>query len=564
MSDSSRLDVSSATTWRRLLAVAVAFVLLASGCGSGGSDSPSTAASRPDVEADAGPPRSGGALTVGLTGETNSYNPSIGQWSAASYLVANAIFDPLAAVGPDGNPQPYLAQAITPNDDFTTWTITLRPGIEFHDGEPLDAAAVAKNLNGSRSAGLTSQALVSVVSVDVTDAQTVVVKMNKPWSTFPAILTLQTGYMAAPAMLDDPAGANAEPIGTGPFMFADRQVGAYLKTKRNPTYWQKDSSGTALPYLDALDFNILPDGTSRSAALDTGDVGVAQVVTPEGLKATAEEADRGEVQVLNDSNQETDETVLGFNTSKPPFDDPLARQAIAAAIDQDSLAQIAYQGALPGAWGMFEEGSPYYISPEEAGYPSHDPDKARQLVADYQEKHGKPLEFSYLVPADPQYLAIGQAYQAELAQYGIKLHLESTEQTTLITRVIATGEFESAGFVMWSSPSVGQGYIFLATKANPDGLSLNYPRFDDPELTAAMDDFRATTDQAERIEAMTRVQQQLAQNLQVLFLVHNHLAVAYRNNVHGLRAGTFPDTDVDAYAPYPITPFLTHAWTDPA
>ena len=207
---------------------------------------------------------------------------------------------------------------------------------------------------------------------------------------------------------------------------------------------------------------------------------------------------------------------------------------------------------------------PYYISKEEAGYPSHDPDRTRQLVAEYQAHHGKPLEFSYIVPADPQVLTIAQAYQAELAQYGIKMNIEPTEQTTLITRVIVSGDYQAAGFVMWSSPSVDQGYIFLATKANPDGLSLNYPRFDDPDITAAMDDFRSTIDPAKRVEAITRVQKRLAEDLQVLFLSHVRLSIAYRNDIHGFGENTFPDSDVHAYAQYPTTPFFTHVWTDKA
>jgi peptide/nickel transport system substrate-binding protein len=285
------------------------------------------------------------------------------------------------------------------------------------------------------------------------------------------------------------------------------------------------------------------------------------VSTPEGLIRTTEAANRGDLQVVTDSGQETDESVFAFNTSKPPFDDLVARQALASAIDQDALAQVAYHGALPGAWGMFEDSSPYYISREEAGYPSHDPDRVRQLVAQYEQTHGKPLEFSYLIPSDPQLLIIAQAYQAELDQYGIKLKIEATDQTTLITRVIASGDYQAAGFVIWSSPTVDQGYVFLATKANMDGVSLNYPRFDDPELVAGMDDFRATIDPAQRVEAMTRVQKSLAKNLQVLFLTHVRLVVAYGNDVHGFGANTFPDSEVDAYSPYPTTPFFTHVWT---
>ena len=102
------------------------------------------------------------------------------------------------------------------------------------------------------------------------------------------------------------------------------------------------------------------------------------------------------MQRITNARSETDEAVLALNTTKAPFDDPIARQALAYGTDQDQMADIAYQGVVPGAWGMFDESSPYYITPEEAGYPKHDVEKAKSLVAEYQQKHGTPLEFTVL------------------------------------------------------------------------------------------------------------------------------------------------------------------------
>jgi peptide/nickel transport system substrate-binding protein len=543
------------------VATVVCLALLAAACGSNhASSSSSNAAGHTNVEKPAGPPKPGGQLTVALVGETNSFNPNLGQWSPSSYAVANAIFDPLAALDPKGNPQPYLAKGITSNADFTQWTITLRPGIRFQNGEALNAAAVKKNLDDSRTSVVISQAFSTVTSITTQGDSTVVIKMNQPWSSFPGVLTLQAGYMAAPAMLDDPAGANANPIGTGPFKFVDRQVGASLKTARNPDYWQKDSNGKALPYLDGVEFRVITDASSRSSSLSAGDVDATQVVTPEALISSAELADAGRLQMLTDSNKEVDEGVLAFNNSKPPFDDPLARQAVASAVDQEAVAKLATKGAMPGAWGMFEPGSPYYISKADAGYPKYDPARARQQADEYKRKHGKALEFTELLPADPQIMTNSQVLQAELAKSGIKMTIQPIEQTQLITHVIVTGDYEAATFVIWSSPSPDQGYVFLATKPVMNGLSLNYPRYDDPELRAAMDDFRTTTDLTKRVAAMTRVQKALAKHMQVLFLVHTRTAFAYANKVHGFRATTFPGTDVAAYAPYVITPFYTKAW----
>jgi peptide/nickel transport system substrate-binding protein len=534
--------------------VAVAAVVATACGGQGGSSSSSTNTTS------AGPAQPGGTLTVGISGETDSFNPYVGQWSVPSYEVANAVFEPLAAIDETGVARPYLAESFTPTGDFMAWTITLRPNITFQNGQPFDATALKRNLDTGRLSGLTAQVFKPVTSIEVTGDRAVTVTMSQPWATFPATLAMQPGYMAAPAMLDDPAGANATPIGTGPFAVQRRQRDAYVKTSKNPTYWRKDGKGSQLPYLDEVDFDVLADTGSRGNALSAGSADAIDVQTPDAIQSQRDAANAGKVQILDNSTSETDEIVLALNTSKEPFNDPLVRQALAYAIDQDRVSSTAFDGVFPAAWGMFDQGSPYYISPAAAGYPTPDADKARSLAQQYASAHGHPLEFPALVPSDPQYLAIGQTFQAELGEVGIKVDLQAIEQTQLISDVVATGNYQAAGFVLRSSPTPDQAYAFLATKANPDGLSLNFTRFDDPPLTAAMDAFRASTDPKARVDAITKVQQELAKNLQMIFLVHSRGAFVYQNDVHGLHDTTYPGTDTKAFAPYQNTPFYTFAW----
>ena len=121
-----------------------------------------------------------------------------------------------------------------------------------------------------------------------------------------------------------------------------------------------------------------------------------EVATPDTLLKYQDLASKGDFQIITNAEQETDETVIALNTTKEPFNDPLARQALAYGLDQNELSQISYQGAFPGAAGNFVEGSPYYISKQEAGYPEYNPDKAKQLVAEYdwaqeREAFGSPI-----------------------------------------------------------------------------------------------------------------------------------------------------------------------------
>ena len=223
----------------RGLAAALAAVALVSACSSSASDtgaggSAVTVGTALSSERPAGTPVPGGSLTFGISAETNSLNPYFGQWAASAYIEGNAIYEPLVALTTDGTAKPYLAESITSNPDFTEWTIGLRPGVTFHDGEKLDAAAVKGNLDYSRQSALTGAILAPITSIIAVDDTTLTVAMTSPWSTFPLTLTAQVGYMAAPAMLRSADPATADPIGTGPFVFVSATGGQRARGEEEP------------------------------------------------------------------------------------------------------------------------------------------------------------------------------------------------------------------------------------------------------------------------------------------------------------------------------------------
>jgi peptide/nickel transport system substrate-binding protein len=521
----------------------------------------STLARSLDREASAGAPQSGGSMNFGLAAETDSWNPYIGQWAGSAYLVANAIFDPLAAVGSDGTVKPYLADSFTPNSDFTEWTIKLRPGISFHNGDKLDAAAVQTNLQTGENSGLTKPAFATVTAIDVVDSLTLSIKMSKPWSTFPSTLAAQPGYMAAPSQLADTLNGQSHPVGTGPFVFQSWQRDSQLDVRKNPNYWKKDNEGHSLPYLDSISYKVLTDTSSRGSALDGGSIDAMEIATPETILKYQDKAKAGEIQMITTANTQNDTTIIALNTTKPPFDDPLARQAIIAGLNQQDLAETSYSNAFPPAFGPFPENSPAYLNRADAGYPAYDPAKAKELVQQYADAHGgEQLTFDALIPPDPQYSAIAQALQQQGQAAGMKINLVSIEQTQLITKVL-TGDYQASGFVLYGSPTFDRAYVFIATQPSP-GLSLNFTRNFDQQETDAMDEARATSDPAKQAEAWKKVEKRMGADLDKVFLVQNVSAIAYRNNVYGFLTNKFPGTDATAVAPSLGTPFPTAVWKD--
>ncbi len=122
-------------------------------CSSGSSSPTSTGTGSHPNGVSTAAPKTGGKLIFGVEAEEKGFDPTTGTFDTTGILYARTVFDPLAIIGADGTVQPYLAQSITPNPDYTVWTVTMRPGIVFHDGTPCDGAAVGLQLQRPQGVG---------------------------------------------------------------------------------------------------------------------------------------------------------------------------------------------------------------------------------------------------------------------------------------------------------------------------------------------------------------------------------------------------------------------------
>src|ERR1035441_10034587 len=156
---------------------------LLAACSSGSGSSKSATATHPSGISTS-TPRPGGQLIFGVEAEDTSFDPTWGTFDTTGIMYARTVFDPLAAVAADGSVQPYLAESITPNADYTVWTITMRPNVHFHDNTPCDAAAVAYNFSAQKASGLTGPVVPPMDSITVTSPLVVTVTMKSPWVPF--------------------------------------------------------------------------------------------------------------------------------------------------------------------------------------------------------------------------------------------------------------------------------------------------------------------------------------------------------------------------------------------
>lgn len=512
-------------------AILGALLLLTTGCG--GSSSSDTQ-ERTDVTREAsGDPRPGGSISFAVGAETNNWMPSQAQWGAGGQIVANAVFDRLVAYDEEDNPTPYLAEALTPNDDFTQWTITLREGPMFHDGTPVDAEAVKANLEALRTAALTASGTKPISAVNVTGPYEVTIQMSSPWATFPHTLTFQPGYVVAPSMLADPDGPR-NPVGSGPFVFGDWVPDSRLTVEKNPDYWRE-----GYPLLDSIEFRVITDKTSRSQALLNGDVDLITMDDPSIILDFEDRARDGELQAFVDPEGETPEIFVALNTAKPPFDNPIAREAVAAGLDKETISETVYEGLFTPADGPFKESSPFYAEVDGTEY---DPALARELATRYEEETGEQLSFRLNVTPDPLVVQVAELGQQMMRDVGIDLQINRIEQTQLLIEALG-GEFEATGFILFDAPHLDRDYVFFhGDNVAPIGDSaLAFTRMDNPRLNDALDAARATDDFEEQREQYAIVQEELAKDRAFVWVVHSEAADFAQNDVRDVVTWEFPD-----------------------
>lgn len=555
--------MSDTSVWRAratIVGVVVAVLVVAAACSSSGSDSASTDGSATSgtvptaiTVVEPSEPTTGGTLSFGLGAETNDgWNPTSSLWAGSGTIVSHALFDRLAEYDENHDAQPFLAESFTPNADFTVWTIKVRSGVTFHDGTELDAQAVKVNLDKQKDSILAGAALQTMGPVEVVDPLSVQVTMNAPWATFPSSLTTQVGVMAAPSQYEDSQPAQ-HPSGTGPFILDNWRPDSELKVRKNPDYWMKDSSGRQLPYLDGVDFKVLADVQARGAALESGAVQAFETFDPSQIKEYQSKAEQGQYQMYSNQSREEAVQFLALNTTKPPFDDPLARQIVAYGLDTHTISETQYRGVFPPATGLFPETSAYYAP---TSYPAYDLVKAGALHDEYQQKYGKPLSFSVNLPSTPEFKAIGELAKEQAAANGVEVSLNLTDQSTLIANAV-TGNFEATGFITFGDPNIDQIFFSNDTIRPPGEISLNFTRLRDDELTDDLHRARATDDTAQQAAAWAAAQERIAQNLNVLFVVRNGVAVIYENNVFGFLDATFPNGQTVELT---TAPFMTWAY----
>jgi peptide/nickel transport system substrate-binding protein len=530
----------------RLLVLLFSISLIAAACGGDDDDSSSGenkgGGANNTTVADDSEPVPGGELTYGLEAETNGgFCLPEAQLAISGIQVARTLYDTLTAPNEQGEIEPFLAESVEPNADYTEWTITIRDGIKFSDGTVLDAQLVADNLNAyagkyeKRKPLLFVFVFLDVDTITAPDAKTVVVKTKKPWVAFPWFLwsSSRLGIMGR-AQLDAASTDCANKlVGTGPFTLDHWTVNQELVATKNASYWMKDKDGNALPYLDKVTYKPISEVAQRVNALESGQIDAMHTSDTEQLaKRLRPDQDKGDISLLeSDKFGETNYTML--NSGKPPFDNVHARKAVAYAMNTELLIKVRGGGIGRPASGPFAEGVEGYL--EDTGYPTFDVEKAKEEAAAYKADTGKDLEFTYSYVTSESGALTAQEIQTEMSDAGIKMTpAPAGDQATTINKALAH-DFEAVGWRNHPGADPDTQYVWWQS-ASP----VNFGNIKDPEMDKLLDTGRSETDPAKRQETYENLNKLFGSQVYNVWGSWTVWAVAFKTNVHGLLGPTMP------------------------
>jgi len=424
-------------------------------------------------------------LTVDLPGDVATMDPQF-QWDTESYSVYRNIFDNLVTRDAAGKIIPQVATAWRYTDD-TTIVFDLRSDIAFQDGSRLTADDVAFSVRRIVNPAFKSPQLSQfdqIIAADVTGPAQVTLHTRTP---YPALMAQLVKLSIVPKANVEKVGDlkfNQEPIGSGPYRLRAWQRGVQSVLDGVDSYWR------GRPPFRTVTFRAVPDGPTRIADLRTGRADITRGLSPDDAASVKSEKS---LRLLPVATERV--AYLFINTLATPTKDKRVRQAIAMAIDRDTIISALQQGYARPVNIVLTPANFGYVG-YVPGWP-YDPARARALI---KEAGAEGAVLSFIT--SPAYdRRLNEAVQQMLGDVGLKVEISVTDQPTFLRR--RQGTPEEAGSLSqgrWSCACQdADGVIFPLFRSGSIWSKMNNPAYD-----AEVDAARTILDETKRLEHYRR------------------------------------------------------------
>ena len=494
------------------MAVLVAAGALA-GCGT--SETQGTASGAQNASA------GGTSLVFADTQAPTSLDPTVSwnSWYTSRYGITETLYK----LNMDLTPEPWLAESAEAVDG-TTWRITLRDGVTFHNGKALDAQAVIDSWNYTIERNPRLNDLLFIDSMSA-DGLVLTVTTTKEVPAFTAALCEPLG-----GIIDVNAGTDlaTQPVGTGPFIPESYEVKKQCVVRRYENYWG------GLPKLESATFNIIADGSALAMAQQSGESNVSLTIPSNQLSLF-----ENDPQYVVDGATGSRGQVVFLNFQNEWLQDVQVRKALSMCIDKENYASAINQGASDPATGLYPDFAPYGGA-DLQGY-TFDTAAARQLLVDagytdtdgdgILEKDGRSLELTlYTYPTKSELPLFGEAWVDAAREAGISLNLQTEAYDAIIERQ-RTKDFDLM-LVSFTMCPTGDPQYF-ADIAFKTGGSSNYGGYSNAQVDALIEQLDSEFDTQTRYDLAKQIQQLILDDAGFIVIGHAKFTNVLDANITG-------------------------------
>jgi peptide/nickel transport system substrate-binding protein len=468
-------------------------------------------------------------LRIGLADDPDIMDPTLAR-TYVGRIVFASLCDKLVDITPDLKIVPQLATEWHWEDDNKTLVMKLRQGVTFHDGTPMDAAAVKFSLMRHLTMpGSTRKAeLGPLKSVDIVDDHTVKLVLDKPFAPLLAQLTDRAGMILSPKAVEAEGDKFGEhPVCAGPFKFTERVAQDRIVLDRFADYWNKDAI-----HFDRIIFLPIPDSTVRLANLQSGGLDMIERMAATDLDAARKDSRLKVATITSLAYEDIATNVNNGERSKTPIgQDKRLREALDLSIDRVALNQVVFNGEFAPGNQWEPPNSPWYV--KSMPIAPRDVAKAKTLLAAAGVPHPS---VTLLVENTPEQQRAAQVIQAMAGEAGFDIKIQATELASQLAAEVK-GDFQ---IVMgnWSGRTDPDGnlYNFVGCKAPP---AFNIAHYCNPEVDAELDAARTAGDPEERMAHYDKIAAQLLADRPLIYLWHPQWLFAMGKKLSGFTP--YPD-----------------------
>jgi peptide/nickel transport system substrate-binding protein len=460
------------------------------------------------------------SLTVGLGQNPDTLDPGATGLIGSSQ-VDQQIFDTLIWRLP-GNDKwfPGLAEDFSISGDGRVYTFKLRRDVTFHDGTPFNAAAVKATFDHIVDPATQSKSALGALGpykeTRVLDDYTAEIVFSKPNVAFQNYVSEAFFGISSPTALKKyAADYGSHPVGTGPFVLKEFKSGEKVVLSRNDAYkWGPAQVSSGPAKVSNLTFRILTDASAQANALSTGEIDVAQTLTPQDV---ASAVSAGKTAATAPSRG----IPYGFliNVDKPPTNDLAVRQALEFGFDRAGVLNTLFQGQYEAASSVLTPNTPGFDQ-KQALY-KYDPARAEQLLSQagwvkggdgMYAKGGQPLAVNMVNISGFGFSGIAQLLQAQMKKIGVAVTI-SDQAFPAVATSYNQGQSNTADWFFYAADPYALKTVFGCDQVKS---GFNWSHYCNPAIDAGIEEANSTVDDAKRTSAYASIVQTLME--QAVFL----------------------------------------------